>query len=168
MSDHARLCPSCGRRVPGAVAKCRCGAVLPAEDGAAVAAPRSSPILVYVVLIAAVTGVGYWTFTRPPAAAPDAAASSTFDDPAQPGDPGTTASRPCELSPEQRAWDASARMQDTNTATELTEEPLQLSDPAVAPPAVEDMVDRAMPSIVLVETTSSRGSAFFVRHDTLI
>jgi len=167
LSDHARLCPSCGRRVPGAVAKCRCGAVLPAEDGAAVAAPRSSPILVYVVLIAAVTGVGYWTFTRPPAAAPDAAASSTFDDPAQPGDPGTTASRSRELSPEQRAWDASARMQDTKTATELTEEPLQLSDPAVAP-AVEDMVDRAMPSIVLVETTSGRGSAFFVRHDTLI
>jgi S1-C subfamily serine protease len=30
------------------------------------------------------------------------------------------------------------------------------------------MVDRAMPAIVLVETTSSRGSAFFVQHDTLI
>ncbi|MGH9222065.1 MAG: S1C family serine protease [Vicinamibacterales bacterium] len=167
MSDHARLCPSCGRRVPGAVAKCRCGVVLPAQDGAAVAAPRPSPILVYVVLIAAVAGVGYWTFTRPPATAPDTAASGTFDVAPQPGDPGTTASLPRELSPEQRAWDASARMQDTKAPTQLKEEPLQLSDPALAP-AVEDMVDRAMPSIVLVETTTGRGSAFYVRHDTLI
>src|SRR5688572_18064402 len=167
MSDHARLCPSCARRVPGAVAKCRCGAVLPAQDGAAVAASRPSPILVYVVLIAAVAGVGYWTFTRPPATAPATAASGTFDGAAQPGDPGTTASPPRELSPEQRAWDASARMQDTKTPTQLKEEPLQLSDPALAP-AVEDMVDRAMPSIVLVETTTGRGSAFYVRHDTLI
>jgi hypothetical protein len=30
------------------------------------------------------------------------------------------------------------------------------------------MIDRAMPSIVLVETTSGRGSAFFVQRDTLI
>ena len=35
-------------------------------------------------------------------------------------------------------------------------------------PALEDMVDRAMPAIVLVESTSGRGSAFFVQHDTLI
>ena len=35
-------------------------------------------------------------------------------------------------------------------------------------PALEDMIDRAMPAIVLVETTSGRGSAFFVQYDTLI
>ena len=167
MSDHARLCPSCGRRVPGAVAKCRCGAVLPAEDGVAAAPPRTSPVLVYAVLIAAVAGVGYWTFTRPPATTPGTAASGSVDVAAQPGDRGTPVARPRELSPEQRAWDASARMQDTKPATQLREEPLQLSDAGLAP-AVEDMVDRAMPSIVLVETTSGRGSAFFVRHDTLI
>ena len=76
--------------------------------------------------------------------------------------------RPRELSPEQRAWDAAARMRRHQGADAAqAEEPLQLSDPALAP-TVEDMVDRAMPSIVLVETTSGRGSAFFVRHDTLI
>ena len=166
MSDRARLCPSCGRRVPGAVAKCRCGAVLPVEAAAA-APPPSSPILVYVVLIAAVAGVGYWTFTRPSATGPGTVGSGTFDVAAQPGDSGTPVSRPRELSPEQRAWDASARMEDTKAPTQITEEPLRLSDPALAP-AIEDMVDRAMPSIVLVETTSGRGSAFFVRHDTLI
>ena len=35
-------------------------------------------------------------------------------------------------------------------------------------PGLEDMIDRAMPAIVLVETTAGRGSAFFVQHDTLI
>jgi hypothetical protein len=30
------------------------------------------------------------------------------------------------------------------------------------------MVDRVMPAVVLIETTSGRGSGFFVRHDTLI
>ena len=30
------------------------------------------------------------------------------------------------------------------------------------------MVDRVMPAVVLIETTTGRGSGFFVRHDTLI
>ena len=30
------------------------------------------------------------------------------------------------------------------------------------------MVDRVMPAVVLIETTSGRGSGFFVRHDTLV
>lgn len=34
--------------------------------------------------------------------------------------------------------------------------------------SLEDMIARAMPAIVLVETTTGRGSAFFVQHDTLI
>jgi Trypsin-like peptidase domain len=46
-------------------------------------------------------------------------------------------------------------------------EPLALADPALTP-VLEDMVDNAMPSIVLVETTSGRGSAFYVQRDTLI
>ena len=41
------------------------------------------------------------------------------------------------------------------------------SDPGVTP-ALEDMISRAMPAIVLVEATSGRGSAFFVQHDTLV
>jgi S1-C subfamily serine protease len=169
MSEHARLCPSCGRRVPGAVAKCRCGAVLPADDAAAAEqTTRSSPVVVYLVLIAAVAGVGYWSFVRPPATTPVTAASGAFDVPAQPGDAGTTASAPRQLSPEQRAWDAAARTNDQKAPIELkNEEPVPLSDPGAAA-TLEDMVDRAMPAIVLVETNSGRGSAFFVRHDTLI
>ena len=154
--------------MPSAVAKCRCGAVLPAD--VAVAAndtPRSSPILVYLVLIAAVAGVGYWSFMRPPADPTRVTAPDSLDAPAQAGGAAAPA-RPRELSPEQRAWDAAARMEDKKAPIELkNEEPVPLSDPGLTP-ALEDMVDRAMPAIVLVETNSGRGSAFFVRHDTLI
>ena len=168
-TDLARLCPKCGRRVPRAVAKCRCGAVLPADDPPAVdEAPRSSsPLLVYVVLIAAVAGVGYWSFKQPPAQTPGSAASATFDDAAEPGDAATASPRQRELSPEQRAWDAAARAQGRAAAIELKEDAIPLSDPGPAA-TLEDMVDRAMPSIVLVEATTGRGSAFYVRHDTLI
>lgn len=169
MSDAARLCPSCGRRVPGAVSKCRCGTVLPVDDSPAVEeAPRSSPLLVYAVLIAAVAGVGYWSFMQPPAQIPGSTASATADAAAHPDDPATPSPRPRELSPEQRAWDAAARTQGAQPAIELkNEEPIPLSESGPAA-NLEDMVDRAMPSIVLVEATSGRGSAFYVRHDTLI
>jgi S1-C subfamily serine protease len=169
MSDSARLCPSCGRRVPSAVAKCRCGAVLPAEAAVATdETPRSSPILVYLILIAAVAGVGYWSFMRPPADPLRATAPDELDAAASAGGADASSTRPRELSPEQRAWDAAARMEDKKAPIELkNEEPVPLSDPGLTP-ALEDMVDRAMPAIVLVETNSGRGSAFFVRHDTLI
>ena len=142
---------------------------MPAEEVAAAdETPRQSPILVYLVLIAAVAGVGYWTFMQPPAQTPGSAVTDANDAAAQPGDAGTTSPRPRELSPEQRAWDAAARTQVSRPAIELKdEEPIPLGDPGLTP-ALEDMVDRALPSIVLVEATGGRGSAFFVRHDTLI
>jgi S1-C subfamily serine protease len=174
-STEVRICPKCGRRLPRTVATCRCGAVIPVDDApAADEAPRSSPILVYVVLIAAVAGVGYWTFTRPPATTatmnagvpPDGASPGGAS---QAGDPVLLTPRPRELSPEQRAWDAAARTQDQRAPIELkNEEPIPLSDPGTPGASLEDMIDRAMPSIVLVETASGRGSAFYVRHDTLI
>ena len=165
-SELGRLCPTCQRRVPRSVAKCRCGAVLPVDGTPAVDTSRpSSPVLVYLILIAAVAGVGYWTFLRQPAAAPQA--KLTFTPDADAAAPAGTA-RPRELSLEQRAWDAAARMQDVKTPESPTApEPTPLADPGIMP-SLEDMVDRAMPSIVLVETTGGRGSAFYVQRDTLI
>ncbi len=40
MAEGPRVCPSCGRRVPRAVATCRCGAAIPAEAGAE---PQAAP-----------------------------------------------------------------------------------------------------------------------------
>jgi S1-C subfamily serine protease len=172
MADRApelgRLCPQCQRRVPRSVAKCRCGAVLPADDAPAAAhSGSSSPILVYLVLAAAVAGTGYWTFMRQPAqTAQVSLGAATSDAPSLDAAPGLPAAR--ELSPEQRAWDAAARMQDAATPGDRPEPaPTPLAEPGLTP-ALEDMVDQAMPAIVLVETTGGRGSAFYVQRDTLI
>jgi S1-C subfamily serine protease len=144
--------------------------VLPADVPPVVdEAPRpSSPVLVYVMLIAAVVVVGYWSFMQPPARTPGSTESADVDGAAQPGDSSTASPRPRELSPEQRAWDAAARTPNQRPAIELKDdEPIPAPD-APLPAALEDMVDRAMAAIVLVEATGGRGSAFFVRHDTLI
>jgi S1-C subfamily serine protease len=152
------------------VAKCRCGTVLPADINTAVdeadePAKRAWPT--FVVLALLVGGTAYWTFGRetPAEPRPQSMGAESFD--AAGGLAGPPIAR--ELSPEQRAWDAAARMKDAERDQPSAAEPLVAapSDPALTP-ALEDMVSRAMPSIVLVETTSGRGSAFFVRHDTLI
>ena len=164
-----RVCPKCGRRVPRAVAKCRCGAVLPADDGPAVdeQPARSQPWPVYVALVALVAGAGYWTYLRPPAPSivpADRPQSSGALEPGQPAGPGKR-----DLSVEERAWNAAARMADTRTDPARKDAPVELSEPVVTPAgSLEEMVDAAMPAIVLVETTTGRGSAFYVAHDTLI
>jgi S1-C subfamily serine protease len=143
--------------------------MLPADVAvAAVETTRPSPLPVYLVLMAAVAGVGYWSFMRPPADTIRATAPDELDAPVPAGEMAAPSTRSRELTPEQRAWDAAARTQDKKAPIELkNEEPVPLSDPGLTP-ALEDMVDRAMPAIVLVETNSGRGSAFYVRHDTLI
>lgn len=168
--ELSRLCAKCQRRVPRSVGKCRCGAVLPIDDAPAVpTASGSSPILTYVVLIALVAGVGYWTFLRQPATTPHPNLGATATSESHPAEDSVTpAPPPRAVSPEQRAWDAAAKMQDAKTDARPTTEPPPLADDSALPASLEDMVDRAMPSIVLVEATSGRGSAFYVRHDTLI
>jgi S1-C subfamily serine protease len=128
---------------------------------------RSQPWLIYIALVALVAGAGYWTYLRPPA--PTIVSSNPGRAPlsAEPDQAAGPARR--ELSPEQRAWDAAARMAESKTDPVKTEQPVELSDPIVAPSgSLEEMVDAAMPAIVLVETTGGRGSAFYVAHDTLI
>ena len=153
------------------MAKCRCGTVLPADittavDEADEPGKRAWPT--FVVLALLVGGTAYWTFGRetPAEPPPQSMEVESFE---APGALAVPSPAPRELSPEQRAWDAAARMKDAERDQPLSAEPLVAapSDPALTP-ALEDMVSRAMPSIVLVETTSGRGSAFYVQHDTLI
>lgn len=174
-AGFSRVCPSCGRRVPRSVATCRCGAELPIESSAPVhevethdRAGASPGLIVALVAVLALGGAAYWMFMRPaPAAAP---ALSTA---AAPGAEAPATAAP-DMSPERRAWDAAAA---DATATAAGAPNRDTAAPASPPsslatsgltPALEDMVDQAMPAIVLVETTSGRGSAFFVQHDTLI
>jgi len=173
LTGFSRLCPSCGRRVPRSVATCRCGAELPpdtqapieaaAEESSSGGAPKA--IIAAVALIAA-AGAGYWVAARPAPATSVVSAPAEEDQAAEPI-PAAPAANP---SPEQRAWDASASAKDPLPApppidpapTPLTPAPSALSN------SIEDMVDRVMPAVVLIETTKGRGSGFFVRYDTLI
>jgi S1-C subfamily serine protease len=153
--------------VPRTVAKCRCGAVLPADDlPPADPAAGGSSILTYLLILAVLGAAGYWALMREPAAPPqlDSGAAALLPQ----AEAGEAAPRQRELSLEQRAWDAAARMREAKApATATTPEPTPLAEPGITP-ALEDMVDSAMPSIVLVETTGGRGSAFYVQRDTLI
>jgi S1-C subfamily serine protease len=170
--SFSRVCPSCGRRVPRNVATCRCGAELPmAEAGhsgptdAVEEAPGRSPLLVILVVVLALGVPAYWIYMRP-APPPDAA---VVHEPNNPGE-GAPSQAPT-ASPEARAWDAAANA-PAKTASIDAAAPVTAPAAAVTPPgssaSIEDMVDRVMPAVVLVETTGGRGSGFFVRHDTLI
>ncbi|HEX4916150.1 MAG TPA: hypothetical protein VFV51_19470, partial [Vicinamibacterales bacterium] len=69
--ENGRVCPQCERRVPRTVAKCRCGAVLPADDlPSAEPSAGGSSILTYVLILAVVGAAGYWALMREPAAPP--------------------------------------------------------------------------------------------------
>jgi S1-C subfamily serine protease len=169
-AGFSRVCPSCGRRVPRSIDKCRCGVELPAESFSAtgLAEPPSgggSTTIVALIIGALVLGgAGYWLFLRPAPAAPIEAATDEEPAPEVAG----TAARPAS-SAEARAWDAAANANDGTPA------PAEAASTAAAPAApaspassTEEMVDRVMPAVVLVQSTGGRGSGFFVRHDTVI
>lgn len=118
------------------------------------------------VVVLALGGAAYWMLMRPAPQA-DTAAVGESDNPAAERAPTPIAS----ASPEARAWDAAANA-PANAASINPVSPAAVPPITAAPPgsspSIEDMIDRVMPAVVLVETTGGRGSGFFVRHDTLI
>ena len=174
-SGFSKVCPSCGRRVPRNVTTCRCGTALPADTIPAANEPETtsqgSRGLVAVALLAAIALGGYWMFMR---AAPAATATAVPGPAALPA-PESAATAAGAVSPEARAWNAAANAKDVPPSASAVD-PGSAASPASASkrPAeplsasIEDMVDRVMPAIVLIETSSGRGSGFYVRHDTLI
>lgn len=127
-------------------------------------------LAVGALLLAAAVTAGYWSLPPSPAAGTVTPATRVG-----PGDGGRSLPAPPadgdsarqDLSPERRAWDA--ELARTNV------QPLDAAAPPHEPPNVtpasaslEDVVGRVMPAVVLVETSSGRGSGFFVRPDTII
>ncbi len=176
----SRVCPSCGRRLPKSVSVCRCGLeVLAAEDEAAdetgPAGGRSPATLAAgALLLAALAGAGYWFVSAPGAA--DAEGQRAITSPADPenlrapsaGDPAqSTADPPAEVSLARRAWDAERALADMRPAGDAAPAPAPVAAPMAAA-SIEDMVGLVMPAVVLVETSTGRGSGFFVRPDTVI
>lgn len=120
-------------------------------------------MLIAVVALLVAAGAGYWVFTR--SSAP--ASSPLVNTAARPQAPNDSATDATE-SAAARAWNAAARDKaappapDKDPAAPDTPPPPQSSD------SIEEMVDRVMPAVVLIETTSGRGSGFFISRDTLI
>ena len=166
-----RPCPSCGRRVPRNIETCRCGVALPAEDFVAVQVQetetsRGGPaIFAVIALLTILAVVGYWMFIRPGDVTTEGANELAAGTEAQ----ATVAGAGGALSPEARAWDAAARA-DVAAATATPDAAVDspAAKPAAVSASIEEMVDRVMPAVVLIETTGGRGSGFYVRHDTLI
>lgn len=168
----SRVCPSCGRRVPRNVTTCRCGAILP-EEAAASFAPEETPsgggsstALIAIIGVIALAAGGYWLLMRPTVAArlaapveQPAANPSSVPAPAAP-----------TVSAEARAWDARATAPEAAQPASLPEARPLAPAPSTTPvsAAVEDMLDRVMPAVVLIQATGGRGSGFFVARDTLI
>ncbi|HWI19073.1 MAG TPA: trypsin-like peptidase domain-containing protein [Vicinamibacterales bacterium] len=161
------ICPSCGRRVPRTVASCRCGAGMPADAATPplveeLAPPETSsrlPVLLAIVLTLTFSAGAYWMFLRPVASP----AGEVTEE--QPEEASAAASEPRGQSPEARAWDAAASaLPPLVPGSDVLAAPPTLASAAT----IEEMVDKVMPAIVLIEATSGRGSGFFVRHDTLI
>jgi len=129
----------------------------------------TSPIVAIVVAVLVIGGAGYWMFLRP-APSITTKLELTAEDEPEPAAADAAAPK-ADVSPERRAWDAAAAnspdappAKDADPATPEAATPAPLSASATT----EEMVARVMPAIVLIETTSGRGSGFFVRHDTLI
>lgn len=172
----SRLCPACGRRVPRSVDLCRCGAIVPveaadsAETESASGGHRSATNLVFgALLVIAVAATGYWTLSSGPAPAdPADAPAARESDMAPPPAPPKGGEA---MSPERSAWEAEM----ARTASAPAGGPAPVAELVATPPtpaptgaSLEDVVGRVMPAVVLVETSSGRGSGFFVRPDTLI
>jgi S1-C subfamily serine protease len=155
-------------------------------------------IVIGGLLVVALVGTGYWSLylsepgikpqVIPGSADPglhtaDAGSGTAATDsgaaptgsptPSAPAAAANNAAAARRLSAEQAAWNAVAGAAPSTTPSPMAE-PAALAPspaPAAAPTAggpLEDMIDRVMPAIVLVETTTGRGSAFFVGRDTLI
>lgn len=120
--------------------------------------------------IVAVTAVGYWTLRTPATSAavtaPIAATTSADAAPANSTEP------VAQTSDAARAWDAAAAAQQAPAPVANRDTPVaeNVATPSSLPPnaSIEQMVDRVMPAVVLIEAGNSRGSGFFVAHDTLV
>ncbi len=174
LTGFSRVCPSCGRRVPRHLAVCRCGADLPIENASAARddtgpARNGFPTIVVIALAAILaTGAGYWMFLRPAGASTEAG-----DAPSEELEPPAAAVPLTAASAEARAWDAAANATISPRASAATpgapEAPAaSRPTPSVTPATIEEMVDRVMPAVVLIEATGGRGSGFFVAHDTVV
>jgi len=153
------------------VATCRCGsnrqssATSPIEDARPAGTLSTGAAVARTIVAFVVVGAGGgWWLMRPRPALGTAdrtvtAAAKPVVRPGslvKPGDPGAPSPAPVVATP--------APTQPPVSAPDEAEP----STPAATAESLEDLVSRASPAVVVVETSSGRGSGFFVTSDTIV
>jgi S1-C subfamily serine protease len=187
MTDQAspafsRVCPECGRRVPIKVRSCRCGSTLDELPETASAAPvraiaapdeasrgpigRSTVITGAVVLVGAFVTLSIWTnraqpVSSEPAKAIEATIPVATATPAPPGAGVAAALPPSAPLP---IVESPAPAAPANSAVV----PAAVAIAPAAPASLEDVISRAMPAVVRVESADGSGSGFFIAPDTIL
>ncbi len=153
------VCPACDRHVPSKVDECRCGYARPAgsDDHVAGDAPADGPApggpIVTGVAVVVIAAAALWFFIGRSTPAP-----------ARPVAPLVSALTPASAAP--------ATPAPLPPGEEVRRvDPPATPAPAATPPAastLEDVIGRALPAVVRVETSGSMGSGFFIAPDTLL
>ncbi len=183
--DQAWVCPSCARRVPPQVAKCRCGfqqsggldALDPAVDADAPAGSgaRSALVAIGFVVLAALAFPTVRGMLTPAAAEPAAVTARSTQSLLPAGDsasapPGRVAPvRDSEIAPVPDSAAAPARDVQIAPASASGMTPASAIVPAPAGArSLEDIVSQVVPAVAAITAGSSRGTGFFIAPDKVL
>jgi S1-C subfamily serine protease len=167
-SNQAVVCPGCNRRVPRKIPVCRCGFRLGAVYGgdlqpaAAVDEPESRsgrwiPVVVITVGLT-LAGAGIWYTSQRRSQLQDASAPAAAS-PTAAATPGLQAGSP--------APQPLSAVPPRPTLTG-TEEPRTPGTPGTPPGTLEEVISQAMPAVVSIETTTARGTGFFIQPGLVV
>jgi Trypsin-like peptidase domain len=184
-STQAAICPACSRRVPRRVAVCRCGFRLAAVydtssfessavDGRDTVSGRWIPTgLIIAGLGLVAVGICYLAVRRTdgsPTAAPVIASPSKLQG-ASAAPPRALSARPPthpnDPPPRTDGTPATSSSPGTLGTPGTPGTPGTLGTPGT-PGTLEDVISQAMPAVVSIETTTARGSGFFINAGLVV
>ncbi len=198
LSTLSRVCPACGRRVAPPALSCRCGKSVegvaltaPPPRAPLAPPPETSRFETAAKIGIAVVGIAIGVYmiarasrntTPPPSTARAAVAPKTIATPSPSPEPAiqpivptptpaASANPPTDVAPAPPEPTALERVMAAAAASKRAAAPTAAPETAVASPptaGLEDVIGRAMPALVRVETATGFGSGFFITPDTML
>jgi putative serine protease PepD len=167
----AWVCPVCGRRVPGGISTCRCGSGKPpSAEPARPSAPGSAGGRVWIAyaiaffVVAFGIGVALMWIGREREQGPPTRSTAARD-----GRRPVPAPAPAvETVPAPERTAAPEPSSPPPAVVPIPPESAPAPRPFAAQPSLEEVIGRAMPAVVRVETANAFGSGFFVAPDTVL
>ena len=165
-------CPQCGRRVPRRLSECRCGysqrqassdadsKPSAAAEPTVIDARRTSHRLGWIAagVMAVAFGALWFSTRRAPERPPPPVATRATPPPTATPSEHTPA-------PSSAAATPAPRVPEVSTPPPVSTPPVIQAAPELS---LEEIVARALPAVVLIETPAGRGSGFFVSADTIV